>query len=31
MRKKLSSIEISENLKSLDLNWIIEGNKLINS
>ena len=31
MRKKLSSIEISENLKTLDLNWIITSDKLINN
>ena len=31
MRKKLSSKEISENLKILDFNWTIENDKLINN
>ena len=31
MRKKLSSREISENLKNIDLNWKTESNKLINT
>lgn len=31
MRKKLSFTEISENLKTLDLNWTIVSDKLLNN